>query len=106
MPNTRREDWCGPRRYSSPEAAAWWSDRRAAYLTQQTKRKHFLHFSKFLESKIQRENDGGAVMTSSVQEPATATIDEAVASISFSAVALPSTTMPTFFPAAADKAVL
>ena len=60
VPNTRREDWCGPRRCSSLEAAAWWSDRRAAYLTQQTKRKHFLHFSEFSESKIQRENDGGA----------------------------------------------
>ena len=60
MPNIRREDWCGPRRCSSPEAVAWWSDRRAAYLTQQTKRKHFLHFSEFSESKIQRENDGGA----------------------------------------------
>ena len=39
-------------------------------------------------------------MTSAVQEPAAATIDEAVASISFLAVALLSTTMPTFFPAA------
>ena len=60
VPNTRREDWCGPRHCSSPEAAAWWSDRRAAYLTQQTKRKHFFHFFEFSESKIQRENDGGA----------------------------------------------
>ena len=45
-------------------------------------------------------------MTSAVQEPATATIDKAVASISFLAVALPSTTMPTFFPAAVDEAVM
>ena len=36
----------------------------------------------------------------------TATIDEAVATISFSAVALLSTTMPTFFLAAVDGAVL
>ena len=49
---------------------------------------------------------GGAAMTSVVQEPATATIDEAVVSIFFSAVALPSTMMPTFFPAAVDGAVL
>ena len=53
-----------------------------------------------------RSARGGAVMTSAVQEPATAMIDEAVASISFPAVALPSTTMPTFFPAAVDGAVL
>ena len=52
------------------------------------------------------ERRGGGAMMSAVQEPATATIDEAVASISFSAVALPSTTMPTFFPAAVDGAVL
>ena len=52
------------------------------------------------------ERRGGEVMTSAVQEPATATIDEAVALISFSAVALPSKTMPTFFPAAVDGAVL
>ena len=53
-----------------------------------------------------RSSRGGAAMTSAVQEPATATIDEAVASISFSAVALPSTMMPTFFPAAVNGAVL
>ena len=53
-----------------------------------------------------RSARGGAAMTSVVQEPATATIDEAVASISFLAVALPSTMMPTFFPAAVDGAVL
>ena len=53
-----------------------------------------------------RSMRGGAMMMSTVQEPATATIDEAVASISFSAVALPSTTMPTFFPAAVDGAML
>ena len=52
------------------------------------------------------ERRGGAVMMSAVQEPATATIDEAVTSISFSAVALPSKTMPTFFPGAVDGAVL
>ena len=45
-------------------------------------------------------------MTSVVQEPATTMIDEAVVSIFFSAVALPSTMMPTFFPAAVDGAVL
>ena len=53
-----------------------------------------------------RSAGGGAAMTSAIQEPATATIDEAVASIFFSAVALPSTTMPTFFPVAVDGAVL
>ena len=53
-----------------------------------------------------RSARGGAVMTSAVQEPTTAMIDEAVASISFPAVALPSTTMPTFFLAAVDGAVL
>ena len=53
-----------------------------------------------------RSARGGAAMTSAVQEPATATIDEAVASISFSAVTLPSTTMPTFFPTAVNGAVL
>ena len=53
-----------------------------------------------------RSARGGAAMTSVVQEPTTATIDEAVASIFFSAVALPSTTMLTFFPAAVDGAVL
>ena len=52
------------------------------------------------------ERRGGGAMTSAVQEPAIAKIDEAVASISFSAVALPSTTMLTFFPAAVDRAVL
>ena len=58
-----------------------------------------------LES-ARRSARGGAAMTSVVQERATATIDEAEASIFFSAVALPSTTMPTFFPAAVDGAVL
>ena len=53
-----------------------------------------------------RSARGGAAMTSTVQEPATATIDEAVASISFSVMALPSTTMPIFFPAAVNEAVL
>ena len=55
---------------------------------------------------MMEERRGGAVMTSAVQETTTATIDEAVASISFSVVALPSTTMPTFFPEAVDGAVL
>ena len=55
---------------------------------------------------VRRSARGGAAMTSAVQEPATTTIDEAVASISFSAMALPSTTMSTFFPAAVDGAVL
>ena len=53
-----------------------------------------------------RSTGGGAAMTSAVQESTTSTIDEAVASISFPAVALPSTTMSTFFPAAVDGAVL
>ena len=53
-----------------------------------------------------RSARGGAAMKSAVQEPTTTTIDEAVASISFPAVALPLTTMSTFFPAAVDGAVM
>ena len=108
-------DWCGPRCCSSPEAAAWWSDRHQCpkpldffFILFPIQGRHVDCWNKKkLELEAARRSTrGGAAMTSVVQEPATATIDEAVASISFSAVALPSTTMPTFFPAVVDGAVL
>ena len=109
-------DWCGPRRCSSPEAAAWWSDRHQCpkpldfFILFPIQGRHVDCWNKKkkkLELEAARRSArGGAAMTSAVQEPATATIDEAVASISFSAVAFPSTTMPAFFPVAVDGAVL
>ena len=91
-------DWCGPRRCSSPEAATWWSDRHQCpkpldffyFISHTRKACLVLEQKKKKKSELEaarRLTRGGATMTSAVQEPATAT-------------------MPTFFPAAVDGAVL
>ena len=99
VPNTRRE--------------AVQTKRRAAYLWE----RGLVRPPTLGERPFKQNEDISSISLSSQREKyeekmteerrgvaSTATIDEAVATISFSAV--PSTTMPTFFPAAVDGAVL